>query len=101
MNKIIDFTLKNRLLVFAYKPAPIQVTWLGYPNTTGMSAIDYRFTDEIADPVRETNNLHSEELIRLGSGFLSYKGDESAPEISTLPCLTRFMMDSCLTGHQS
>ncbi|HUV49877.1 MAG TPA: tetratricopeptide repeat protein [Anaerolineae bacterium] len=82
-------TAKNRLLVFAYKPAPIQVTWLGYGSTTGMSAIDYRFTDEVADPVGEADNLHSEELIRLESGFLCYKGDESAPEISRLPCLER------------
>ena len=82
-------TAKNRLLVFAYKPAPIQVTWLGYGSTTGMSAIDYRFTDEVADPIGEADNQHSEELIRLESGFLCYKGNESAPEISRLPCLER------------
>jgi predicted O-linked N-acetylglucosamine transferase (SPINDLY family) len=82
-------TENNRLLVFAYKPAPIQVTWLGYPNTTGMSAIDYRFTDEIADPVSETKKMNSEELIRLGSGFLCYNADDFAPEISALPCLER------------
>ena len=82
-------TSDNRLLVFAYKPAPIQATWLGYPNTTGMSAIDYRFTDEVADPIGEADNLHSEALIRLESGFLCYSGDESAPEISALPCLER------------
>ena len=82
-------TANNRLLVFAYKPAPIQVTWLGYPNTTGMSAIDYRFTDKVADPIGEADNLYSEELIRLGTGFLCYQGDDSAPEISALPCLER------------
>jgi predicted O-linked N-acetylglucosamine transferase (SPINDLY family) len=82
-------TAKSRLQVFAYKPAPIQVTWLGYPNTTGMSAIDYRFTDEVADPIGEADNLHSEKLIRLGSGFLCYSGDESAPEKSALLLLER------------
>ena len=71
-------TANNRLLVFAQKPAPIQVTWLGYPNTTGLQAIDYRFTDIIADPIGEADKLHSEKLIRLGNGFQCYKGNKNA-----------------------
>jgi protein O-GlcNAc transferase len=70
-------TANNRLLVFAQKPAPIQVTWLGYPNTTGLQAIDYRFTDIIADPIGEADKLHSEKLIRLGNGFQCYKGNKN------------------------
>jgi protein O-GlcNAc transferase len=69
-------TGKNRLLVFAQKPAPIQVTWLGYPNTTGLSAIDYRFTDIIADPIGEADELHSEKLLRLPNGFQCFQGNE-------------------------
>jgi predicted O-linked N-acetylglucosamine transferase (SPINDLY family) len=69
-------TEKNKLLVFTQKPAPIQVTWLGYPNTTGLSAIDYRFTDIIADPIGEADELHSEKLLRLPNGFLCFQGNE-------------------------
>ena len=78
-------TSKNRLLVFAQKPAPIQVTWLGYPNTTGLSAIDYRFTDIIADPIGEADELHSETLVRLANGFQCYKGNEAVHSKSELP----------------
>jgi len=66
----------HRLEVFAYKPAPLQITWLGYPNTTGLSTIDYRLTDEQADPEAEDKQLHSEKLIRLPHGFLCFNGDQ-------------------------
>jgi len=65
-------TAGNRLPVFAHRPAPIQCTYLGYPNTTGLSEIDYRLTDDEADPQGMTEHLHSEQLIRLPNGFLSY-----------------------------
>jgi protein O-GlcNAc transferase len=61
-------TADNQLAVFALKPAPIQVTWLGYPGTTGLSAIDYRLTDEIADPPG-TDDPSSESPVRLPHGF--------------------------------
>jgi predicted O-linked N-acetylglucosamine transferase (SPINDLY family) len=69
-------TANNRLLTFAQKPAPIQVTWLGYPNTTGLSAIDYRFTDKIADPINDSDKFYSEKLLRLPNGFQCFQGDE-------------------------
>ena len=78
-------TGKNNLLVFAQKPAPIQVTWLGYPNTTGLSSIDYRFTDIIADPIGEADDLHSEKLLRLPNGFLCFQGNEKVLSKSNLP----------------
>jgi protein O-GlcNAc transferase len=71
-------TADNSLLVFVQKPAPILVTWLGSSNTTGLSAIDYRFTDVIADPVGETDQFHSEVLFRLPNGFHCYRGNETA-----------------------
>jgi predicted O-linked N-acetylglucosamine transferase (SPINDLY family) len=78
-------TAGNRLLVFARKPAPIQITYLGYPDTTGMSAMDYRITDGYADPPGMTEMYHSEKLLRLPRTFASYRPPEEAPEVSPLP----------------
>ena len=65
-------TASNRLDVFSYNPAPIQVTYVGYPNTTGMTSIKYRITDSIADHV-DTKQKYSEELIRLPNCFLIFE----------------------------
>ncbi|MFC1513042.1 tetratricopeptide repeat protein [Thermodesulfobacteriota bacterium] len=73
-------TAKNRLSLFARKPAPIQVTYLGYPNTTGLTTMDYRFTDSYADPAGTTEHRHTETLLRLPQSFLCY-----GPPSETLP----------------
>jgi predicted O-linked N-acetylglucosamine transferase (SPINDLY family) len=82
-------TGKNRLLVFARKPAPLQVTWLGYPNTTGLSAMDYRITDAFADPVGMTEPLHSEKLMRLPDCFSCYQPPRDVPAVSELPARSK------------
>jgi len=74
-------TANNRLLVFAERPAPLRVNWLGYPNTTGLSAMDYRLTDAIADPAGVAEASHSETLVRLPNGFLCFTPAADAPEI--------------------
>lgn len=78
-------TAMNRLLVFARKPAPVQFSWLGYPNTTGLSAMDYRISDGRADPVGETENYHTEEVIRLPECFCCYSPPPECPEVNALP----------------
>ena len=60
----------NRLPLFNKKPVPIQVTWLGYPDTTGLPEIDYRLTDAQADPTGQTDAWNTERLIRLPGCFL-------------------------------
>jgi predicted O-linked N-acetylglucosamine transferase (SPINDLY family) len=66
-------TANNRLTLFARKPAPVQATWLGYPDTTGMRAIDWRFSDAIAEPPGEADRLSAERIVRLPHGFHSYR----------------------------
>jgi protein O-GlcNAc transferase len=67
-------TAGHRLRAFAYKPAPIQITYLGYPNTTGLSRMDYRFTDRYAESGRQNDYRYSEKLIRLTNCFLGFNG---------------------------
>ena len=80
-------TQHNRLDVFAKKPAPIQVSWIGYPGTTGLDTIDYRFTDALADPVGETDCYYTEKLWRLPQSFLCYTPVDTVPDVAEAPCL--------------
>ncbi|MGA3068122.1 MAG: tetratricopeptide repeat protein [Tepidisphaeraceae bacterium] len=82
-------TAGNRLLVFARKPAPIQITYLGYPDTTGLSTMDYRLTDLHADPPGMTEPYYIERLLRLPRSFLCYRPPSDAPEVSPLPAQSK------------
>jgi protein O-GlcNAc transferase len=79
---------RNRLLVFARKPAPVQISYLGYPDITGLCSIDFRLTDGWADPVGEQVHTYGERLVRLPDGFLCYDPVDTAPMVSELPALT-------------
>ena len=82
-------TANNRLDVFALRPAPIQMTWIGYPNTTGLprSAMDYRVTDALADPL-DTAQRHTEELVRMPRSFLCYTPHRPMLDVAPLPALS-------------
>jgi predicted O-linked N-acetylglucosamine transferase (SPINDLY family) len=83
---LVDLSLHlggNRLPVFAHKPAPVQVTFAGYPGTTGVSAIDYRLTDPYLDPDAASEAFYTEKTICLPHSFWCY--DPVATELDTEP----------------
>lgn len=70
----------SRLPVFGRRVAPVQITYLGYPNTTGLRAMDYRFVDAITDPGPEDDQFHTEKLVRFSPCAWAYEPPASAPE---------------------
>ena len=82
-------TSKNRLMVFARKPAPVQVTYLGYPATTGLSAMDYRITDAYADPAGDDDRYYTERLLRMPHSTWCYLPPDGAPGVRPTPALDR------------
>lgn len=91
---LADFSLhlaQNRLPVFAHKPAPVQVTFAGYPGTTGLDAIDYRLTDPYLDPPGHCDSCYSEKSIRLSHSFWCYDPEAMHPAdelpVASLPAL--------------
>ena len=81
-------TLPNRLPVFLLRPAPVQVTWVGYLATTGLPTIDYRLTDARADPPAFADTLHTEALWRLPHTAWCYRPYDEAPPPRRSPVAT-------------
>jgi predicted O-linked N-acetylglucosamine transferase (SPINDLY family) len=82
MDVLVDLAMQtagNRLLVFARKPAPVQVTWLAYPGSTGLGAMDYRLTDACLDPAGSEGQTYSEESVRLPGCYVCYDPLSEAP----------------------
>jgi protein O-GlcNAc transferase len=87
---LVDLTMhmeRSRLLVFARKPAPLQVCCIAYPGTTGLSVMDYRLTDPRLDPPGLHDQCYSEESIRLPDTFWCYDPLTSEPDVNRLPAL--------------
>lgn len=84
---LVDLTMHmahGRPLLFARKPAPVQVAWLAYPGTTGLDAIDYRLTDPYLDPPGVGDEFYVERSIRLPETFWCYDA-MSAEAVAGLP----------------
>jgi protein O-GlcNAc transferase len=99
---LVDLTMhmeRNRLLAFARRPSPIQVTWLAYPGTTGLSSIDYRLTDPHLDPPGLLDRFYSEASFRLPDTFWCYDPLTDKPAINPLPALTKgYITFGCLNN---
>lgn len=79
----------NRILLFACRPAPVQVSWIGYPATTGLESMDYKIVDGYTDPPGMTERWYTEKLFRLPESFLCYLPEGESPDVAPLPALTR------------
>lgn len=83
----------NRLLLFARRPAPVQMTYLSYPSTTGVAAIDYRITDRYLDPIEDEPGQYSERSLHLPQTYWCYGSPIEAPDVAAPPATAR----QCIT----
>ncbi|MSU65631.1 MAG: tetratricopeptide repeat protein [Opitutus sp.] len=87
---LVDLTMhmgNNRILLFARKPAPVQVTWLAYPGSSGLPAIDHRLTDGYLEPRESDTSYSAERLERLPDSWCCFDPLFAAPECGPLPAL--------------
>lgn len=91
----------NILRLFAQKLAPVQVTWIGYPGTTGLTAMDYRITSNDLDPLGVTDQFHTESLLRLPFLSAPFTPSDLSPPVNTLPALKNgYITFGCLNTIQ-
>jgi protein O-GlcNAc transferase len=89
---LLDLSLHmagNRMLLFARRPAPVQVTYLAYPGTSGLDAMDYRITDPFIDRPGSDDGRYSEKSIRLPHCYWCYEAPEGSPDVAPLPAAGR------------
>jgi predicted O-linked N-acetylglucosamine transferase (SPINDLY family) len=80
-------TAGNSATMLAMKPAPLQGTYLGYPNTIGLGAVDFRITDAFADPPGDADRFSVERLVRLPRSYFCYRPEAASPDLGPLPAL--------------
>src|SRR5262249_16345177 len=99
---LVDLTMHmahNRMLVFARKPAPVQVTYLAYCGTTGLRTIDFRLTDPYLDPPGRGDEHYSEQSVRLPETYWCYWPSVQAPQAGALPALQNgYLTFGCLNN---
>ncbi|HEY2341917.1 MAG TPA: tetratricopeptide repeat protein [Chthoniobacteraceae bacterium] len=92
-------TAHNRLLLFARKPAPVQATYLAYPSTTGLDAMDYRITDPWLDPPGERTDGYAERSVWLPESYWCYLAPPFAPPVRQTPAIENgFVTFGCLNN---
>jgi predicted O-linked N-acetylglucosamine transferase (SPINDLY family) len=87
---LVDLTMhmaNGRLLAFARKPAPVQVTYLAYCGTTGLRTIDYRLTDPYLDPPGQDTGIYTERSVHLPETYWCYRAPAAVPPVSPPPVL--------------
>jgi len=77
----------HQLILFAARIAPVQIVYMGYPSTTGLTRMDYRLTDSLADPVGDADKWHTEKLVRMDPNSWCYRPPDGAPEPLPPPCI--------------
>lgn len=88
----------NRLTLFGRKPAPVQATFLGYANTTGLDTMDYRITDGYADPAG-TDARYVEKLLRMPNSVWCYQPQRVTPPANPAPALENgYVTFACFNG---
>jgi predicted O-linked N-acetylglucosamine transferase (SPINDLY family) len=100
---LVDLTMHlqgSRLLVFARKPAPVQVTYLAYCSSTGLEAIDYRFSDPYLDHDGPDQSCYSERTVRLPRTYWCYPAPPSSPDVGPLPARKNgFVTFGCMNNY--
>ncbi len=83
--ELTGLTRGHRLGVLARRAAPVQVSWIGYPNTTGLDTVDYRIVDRVTDPPGRTDHWHTERLVHMPHTFSVYDPLGEMPDVAPPP----------------